>query len=140
MSFAPYQNRYEYDIAKNLEARNILFEYEPRKIDYLYPIRGGVCSNCLSVTVSKRVNYLPDFWLPEQKLWVEAKGLWTGAGRTKTIAILETSGVIRTENYRMLFQRDNWLTKAHKHTYIDWCKMHNIIAEVGTEVPQAWIK
>tara|TARA_R110000850_G_scaffold163636_4_gene288419 strand:+ start:983 stop:1417 length:435 start_codon:yes stop_codon:yes gene_type:complete len=138
-SLAPYQSRYEYDIAKNLEKRNIPFEHEPKKIEYLYPIRGGICSSCLSSTVARRANYLPDFWLPEQKLWIEAKGLWEGSGRTKTMAILETSGIIRTDNFRMIFQRDQWLTKARKQTYTMWCDSHDIISYVGTEIPESWI-
>ncbi len=137
-SFAPYASRYEYDIAKNLEERNIPFEHEPKKIEYLYPIRGGVCSSCLSSTVARRANYLPDFWLPDQEIWIEAKGLWQGSGRTKILAILETSGVIRTDNFRMIFQRDQWLTKARKQTYTMWCESHNIVSSVGTEIPESW--
>lgn len=137
-ALAPYRSQYEADIAKDLEARGILFEFEPRKVKYFYPIKGGICSTCNSAHVARAATYLPDFWLPEQGLWLEAKGLWTGPGRTKTMAVLETSGVIRADNFRIIFQRNQFLTKAKKKSYTQWCAAQGIVCVVGTQIPVEW--
>jgi len=84
--------------------------------------------------------YTPDFYLPDSGLWVESKGKWDSKGRTKTLAIITTSGAIRRDNFRMLFQYNNWLTKKHNQTYLDWCEREGIIAAVGKTIPEEWIK
>ena len=136
---APYQSKYEYEIAQDLLKRGIAFEYEPKQIPYIYPVRKGTCNDCGSVNVGRLAIYTPDFWLPELELWVEAKGRWDGSGRTKILAVLETSEVIHRDNFKMLFMYDNWITKKHKLTYTGWCQKHQILSDVGNTLPKDWL-
>lgn len=139
-SIAPYSSYYEYEVAQNLQNQGIKFEYETQRIEYLYPIRNGICKSCAGSDVGRRAMYTPDFYLPDYGLWVEAKGKWDSKGRTKTLAILNTSRTITKDNFRMLFQYDNWLTKKHNQTYLDWCDREGIISAVGKTIPEEWIK
>ena len=140
VSIAPYSSYYEYEVAQNLKEQGIEFEYETRRVEYLYPIRNGLCKSCSGSDVGRRAMYTPDFYLPDYRLWIESKGKWDSKGRTKTLAIITTSGAIRRDNFRMLFQYDNWLTKKHNQTYLDWCEKEGIIAAVGKTIPEEWIK
>ena len=137
-SIAPYKSNYEFKIAKQMEESGVAFSYEPERIQYTYPVKNGVCENCGSVAVGRRASYTPDFWLPVSQLWVEAKGKWDSQGRTKIMAVLNTSGAITLENFRMLFMYNNWITKKHKITYMDWCEKNEIIAAVGKAIPKEW--
>jgi|TARA_R100000084_G_C4638925_1_gene142653 hypothetical protein len=122
-----------------MEENEIEFDYEPEKINYIYPIKAGLCSNCGSEHVGRRAIYTPDFRINSSGVWVETKGKWDSKGRTKILAVLDTSGSIDRDNFRMLFMYNNWITKAHKLTYMDWCEKHNIIAAVGTSIPEEWL-
>ena len=136
----PYSSNYEYTIAQHLLSEGVKFEYEPTRVDYRVPIRKGYCEKCGSNTVSKLASYTPDFFIPSTGLWIETKGKWDSEGRTKIIAILESSDTINRDNFRMLFMYDNWITKNHKSTYMQWCEQHDIIAAVGKTVPLEWCK
>ena len=135
----PYSSNYEFKVAKYMEENEIEFDYEPEKINYIYPIKAGLCSNCGSEHVGRRAIYTPDFRINSSGVWVETKGKWDSKGRTKILAVLDTSGSIDRDNFRMLFMYNNWITKAHKLTYMDWCEKHNIIAAVGTSIPEEWL-
>ncbi|MFM1566113.1 MAG: hypothetical protein ACKJRP_04225 [SAR86 cluster bacterium] len=138
-SIKPYRSRFEFNIALWLEQSGVAFEYEPKKISYLHPVHQGTCLSCASSYVGRRSVYLPDFWLPEQKLWIEAKGRWPGSGRTKTLAVLSSDNELTLENFRMLFMYDNWLTKKHRQTYTGWCQAQGIICATGVELPKEWL-
>tara|TARA_R100000306_G_C4327972_1_gene118707 strand:+ start:36 stop:572 length:537 start_codon:yes stop_codon:yes gene_type:complete len=137
-SLHPYRSRFERDIAEKFKEEGVSFQYEPFKIEYRLPIKSGVCDTCEGSAVSRLCTYTPDFYLPDSRIWIEAKGKWDSAGRTKTLAILGTSRAINRENFRMLFMYNNWLTKNKKETYLDWCERHNITAAVGTAIPKGW--
>ena len=122
-----------------MEENEIEFDYEPEKINYIYPIKAGLCSDCGSNHVGRRAIYTPDFRLNSSGVWVETKGKWDSKGRTKILAVLATSGAITRDNFRMLFMYNNWITKAHKLTYREWCERNNIIAAVGTTIPEEWL-
>ena len=138
MTFKPYKSKFEYEVATLMEEQGVYFEYEPKQIRYRLPVRGGRCNDCDSINVGKSCIYTPDFWLPVSQLWVEAKGKWDSQGRTKIMAVLNTSGAITLENFRMLFMYNNWITKKHKITYMDWCEKNEIIAAVGKAIPKEW--
>ena len=123
-----------------MEEHRIAFQYEPKKINFRTPIKFGICNACQSVNVSRIATYTPDFFLVDYNLWVETKGRWDSAGRTKILAVLDTSGSLTRENFRMLFMYDNWVTKKRKQTYLKWCERHEIVAAVGKTIPKEWLK
>ena len=138
-SIKPYRSRFELNIALWLEKAGVSFEYEPKKISYLHPVHQGVCLSCGATHVGRQAFYLPDFWLPKQNLWVEAKGRWTSSGRTKTLAVLSSNNELSLDNFRMLFMYDNWLTKKHRQTYTGWCQTQGIVCSTGVELPKEWL-
>ena len=139
-ALAPYRSQYEKNIANLLSENNIEFQYEPKKIDYIYPTKRGKCQTCGGSDVGRIATYTPDFWFPKHGVWVEAKGKWDSAGRTKTLAVLDSDNELNRDNFRMLFMYNNWVTSKHKEKYTDWCAKHKIICAVGLDVPEEWLQ
>jgi len=90
--------------------------------------------------VGRLATYTPDFWFPKHGFWVEAKGKWDSAGRTKTLAVLDSDNELNRDNFAMLFMYNNWVTRTHTQRYTDWCDKHEIVCAVGTEIPMEWLK
>lgn len=80
--------------------------------------------------------YTPDITLAPGD-YVEIKGRFTGADRTKTLAVLRANPGIRI---RFLFQRDNMVGGSENNRYSDWCERHGIEFSVGEEIPKEWLK
>ena len=130
---SPYRSRFEWEFANQMGDWGITFKYESERVPYLYPIQRGTCLSCGAKDVGRNAHYTPDFWLPAHKLWVEAKGKWTGAGRTKTLAVLNSENKINLSNFRIVFMYDNWTTKRHKQKYSNWCDTQGILYSVGID-------
>ena len=140
INFKPYKSKFEYDVAKLMEEQGLEFEYEPKQIKYILPIRSGCCSDCGGYSVGKRSIYTPDFFIPMLGLWVETKGKWDSQGRSKIASVLDSENEITHKNFRMLFMYDNWITKNKREKYTDWSNKRNIISGVGTALPKEWLK
>jgi hypothetical protein len=69
--------------------------------------------------------------------YVELKGRFTSADRTKTLLVLKHNPDI---DLRFLFQANNTLTKTSKTRYSDWCDKHNIPWAVGERIPDEWFR
>ena len=138
MTFKPYKSKFEYEVATLMEEQGVYFEYEPKQIRYRLPIRGGRCNDCDSINVGKSCTYTPDFWLPMLGIWVETKGKWDSAGRSKIASVLDSDNEVNHENFRMLFMYDNWITKNKRETYTDWCEKRGISSGVGKAIPKEW--
>ena len=96
------RSKFEYNFVKLLKANNIDFSYEAKSFPY-QQVR----------------HYTPDFQLTPT-LYVETKGLWTGADRTKHKLFREQHPDI---TIIMVFQDPNRkLSKSSKQTYADYCK------------------
>ena len=93
------------------------------------------CTECASSKVVRHVRYTPDFFLHNGKLVIEAKGKFTARDRKLAIAFRQQ---YPERDYRMMFQRDNWLTKAHKMRYSDWCKSNGIEYIISNHIPSWW--
>lgn len=114
---------YEKKIAKFLRDRDIKAEYEKGKIPYTVP--------------EKKKNYIPDFLLPNG-IYVEGKGLFNRVGREKMLLVVQQNPEL---DIRMLFMRDNTISKTSKTRYSDWCEKNGIkyaISEYG-EIPEEWL-
>jgi Phage endonuclease I len=131
-----FRSGFEAAIAKDLEDRGIKYEYEKHVIKYNRTLRGGSCGACGSKAVVRVSRYTPDYYLPEYRLWVEAKGRWTSSDRTKLVAFVSQ---YPEHKFRVLLQRDNKINKGSGTTYSQWAAKHGITAAVGKSVPQAWL-
>ena len=104
-----FRSDYELHIAKNLAERKVVYEYEVHKIHY----------------VPKPRVYTPDFYLPEQGIFVEAKGFFSPADRQKMLLVIKQNPTL---DIRMLFLRaSNKLNRTSKTTYGTWCDKHDIM-------------
>lgn len=132
---AGYRSALEKGIADDLTSKGIPFEYEKHTINYVRPVRSGVCNDCGLKDVGKRSIYTPDFRIPGA-IFVESKGRFTGADRAKLDAVRSQHPAI---DLRLLFAYDNWITKLHKLRYSEWAKKHGFQWAVGKTIPAEWL-
>jgi len=115
-----YRSDYELHVAKNLAERGVKFEYELHKLSY----------------VPKPKTYTPDFYLPNQNIYVEAKGFFSPADRQKMLLVISQNSEL---DIRLLFLRaSNKLNRSSSTTYGSWCDRHGILWADG-QVPEEWI-
>src|SRR5688572_27059490 len=95
--------------AEYLDAEKIKYEYETLVIEYEVP--------------AKRHKYKPDFILLHNGIIVECKGRFDAATRQKMSLVIEQNP---DKDIRLLFMRDNTITKSSKTKYSDWCSKRNI--------------
>jgi hypothetical protein len=130
-----YRSRYEANIAKDLKAKGIEFEYETIKVNY-YLKKKGKCEGCDNVnSIFVHKTYTPDFIMGS--MIVEAKGRFVSSDRTKMAQVVKENPSL---DIRMLFMRDQWCTKSKKQKYSDWCNAHNIKFDFGISLPKSWLK
>lgn len=67
-----FRSSYEERFAKWLFKNNFTFSYEP----YIFTLESGM-------------RYVPDFYLPSSKIFIEVKGLWLGKGKAKFKAFVD---------------------------------------------------
>ena len=117
----PYRSFLEVEIANDLEEKGVEFEYECRVLTYEEPAHIR--------------RYTPDFVLPNGII-VEAKGIWSAKDRKKMSLVMEQHPEL---DIRMLFERNQKLSKTSKTRYADWCKKRGIKYAIGRSVPQEWL-
>lgn len=118
------RSNFEKKVASFLDKKKIKYTYEQDKISYVEPATNR--------------KYTPDFKLPNG-IYIECKGRFTPADRRKMALIAEQHPEL---DVRILFMRDNTLSKTSKTTYTQWCAARGIHAAVhsGGEIPQEWLK
>ncbi len=126
------RSNFETKVGKDLERRGIGFKYEDKQFTYDIKPYNASCRSCGSSEVYEQRKYTPDFFLGSGVI-VEAKGQWTSKERKLLVSVLKKHDV----DIRMLFMRDNWLTKRHKQRYSEWCDKRGIKWAVGS-VPDEW--
>ena len=124
----PVRSGLEARVREDLDNRGIAYEYETLKLPYIKQ----VCPHCNEVL--KKGNYLPDFIIGT--LIVEAKGRFTSEDRKKHLAVKEMNP---DRDIRILFQRDQKISKNSKTYYSNWCIKYNIPYAIGESVPEEWI-
>lgn len=132
----PYKSGYESRIAKYLADKEIDFSYEEYYLEYYLPVRRARCNACGAEEIEEMHTYTPDFYLPAYDLYIETKGKFTPRDRTKMVAVISQHS---DKDIRMLFMRDNWITKSHKKKYSTWCESNNIPFAIGEKVPDEWL-
>ena len=130
-----YRSKYEANQAKILIKEKINFEYEEHIVSFMEPISNGTCRDCDGTNVSKSRVYTPDFYFPETGIFVELKGKFDAPTRTKMKHVTEQC----TEDIRMVFMRNNYVTRKHSMSYGRWCDLHEIQWAVGN-IPKEWTR
>ena len=116
----PYRSKFEVRVAADLGKRNIDFQYEKVKFDYVPKIR----------------NYTPDFYLPESKIYIETKGRLTTNDRVKHLLIQEQYPDL---DIRFVFvNANNKISRTSKTTYANWCDRHKFLWAESL-VPMEWL-
>jgi len=105
-----------------LKEKKIAYEYEKHTFHYFLKEK-GVCLDCDGTNVYSSHAYTPDFYLPEYDIYIETKGRFLGKDRTKHKAVKEFNPGL---DIRIVFQRDDYLTKLRKTSYTKWCDSHDI--------------
>lgn len=111
---------FEKSIAQDLEHKKVDFQYETLKLKYKVPERTAT--------------YTPDFLLPNGII-VESKGKFTSADRKKMLLVIEQHPEV---DIRMVFMRDQRLSKASNTYYSEWCEKHGIKYAVK-QIPDEWL-
>jgi len=116
-----FRSDYELQVAKYLADQGVKYEYEKQKISYQPKLK----------------MYTPDFYLPEQDIYVEAKGFFSPADRQKMLLVINQNMFL---DIRMLFLRaSNKLNRSSKTTYGSWCDKHGILW-ADKQIPQEWLE
>lgn len=130
-----WRSQYERKIREWLDAYGVQYEYEKRVYALTVKVPGVKCSACGSKVVYRDTTYTPDFYFPATGVVMEAKGKFDARARKIALAMKEQWPKI---DYRILLQRDNWLSGKKKQRYSDWLKKHNIPHAVGKYPPPEW--
>ena len=117
-----YRSGLEKKFAKWLKSSRIPFEYETLHLNYQKMVHMGKCLACGGSAVAVNKIYTPDFIL-RNGIIIELKGKFTSQMRTKMLSVVRYNP---DKDIRMVFSKDNWLTKNHNERYSDWCKRNNI--------------
>ena len=133
-----YRSNFERLIAQYLHRHNVEYAYEDKKITFYAKKRQAKCGDCGSENVLVKREYLPDFHLLKNDVYIEAKGRFLNQDRTKLIAVKKSNPEM---DIRILFMYDNWVSKAKKKRYTDWCDFYGFpwhISRIGN-VPKEWM-
>ena len=116
-----YRSQFEIGLAKSLVNKKVTFEYEQKKLTY----------------IPKPRTYTPDFYLPEQDIYIEAKGHLDKGDRVKMQLIKEQYPDL---DIRFVFVRArNKIYRGSKTSYADWANRHGFPWSEGG-VPEEWFK
>jgi len=111
-----FRSKFEKSVAALFRLAKVHFKYEPDRIPYII----------------KRT-YTPDFKIG--KVYVETKGLFSSADRTKMKLVKEQHPDL---DIRLWFMSDNWMTKKKKQRYSDWCEKNGFLYHIGDRFPEHW--
>ena len=121
-----HRSKFEtYVISALRRNKKIQVEYEPEKWPYVMP--------------ASTHQYTPDvkIILPSGAvIYVELKGKLDGATRKKMILVREQHP---DKDLRIVFMRNNTLSKTSKTRYMDWATKAGYVCAVGT-IPSSWLK
>lgn len=132
------RSKFEQQVAKQLRDKGVRYEYEAYQFPYTEPLRRNRawCASCGGSELVRDGWYTPDFWLPDNGLFIEAKGRFTAANRRKMLSVIHDN---EDETFVMLFMRDNKIHKNSSTYYSDWCMENGVDFAIGT-VKEEWIR
>ena len=109
------------------------FDYEIVQLEYKAKVYQGQCGDCGSDNCFSSRLYTPDFYFPRTGIFVETKGKFDALSRTKMSQVCQQSD----KDIRIVFMRDNWLTRKRSMTYSRWCELNGIQCAIG-DIPLEW--
>lgn len=139
-----YRSAFEKKVAASLEKLGVKFTYEALSLEYDVRLpRSCYCMNCRSGGAIMQTRlYLVDFTFPKKgkMVIIESKGRFTASDRKKMLSIIKRYG--DRYDIKLLFQRDNYLTKKHGQRYSQWCEKNGVDYSISPsgDVPKDWIK
>lgn len=115
---------FEKRVATFLDKHKVKYEYETVKLSFVEPATDRT--------------YRPDFILPNG-IHIECKGRFTPADRKKILLVKEQHPEL---DLRLVFMRDNTLSRSSKTTYTAWCQAKGVISHVAEDgaIPKEWLK
>lgn len=129
-----YRSLFEVSVAKQLYEAGTKFTYETKSYSYLDPVPRAECAACSGKDCFVRRTYTPDFFLPDG-ITIEAKGKLDFKQRKKLKAIKKSNPDL---DLRLLFMRDQKISKNSTTLYTDWAYQHGFTYAVNT-IPQSWL-
>ena len=114
---AGYRSGLEVKFQTACEAKGWNLAYEADKIKYVIP--------------ASNHTYTPDFTVTNN-VYIETKGLWTGADRKKAVLIKQQHPEV---TILYVLQRNQGLSKKSKTTYLDWADKNGLDACVFSDTP-----
>ncbi len=132
--YYPFRSKFEESIANDLIDREIDFKYELNTYKFYVKVRKGICLECNLRKAYQEREYTPDFFIGN--IIVEAKGNFTSRDRREMSAFVKAYPLL---DIRMIFQRNNKISKKSKTRYSDWCEARDIPYAFKT-IPDDWIK
>ena len=122
-----YKSGLEHVVAEAIKSTPYDLKYETETVNYIVPER--------------KAKYTPDFVFTKrngQFMFVETKGRWTTADRTKMKHVLASNPGI---DIRMVFQNPNQrLSKTSKTTYAEYALKLGIRYVAKKDIPAEWLE
>jgi hypothetical protein len=122
-----YKSGLEHTVAEAIKSTPYDLKYETEIINYIVPER--------------KAKYTPDFVFTKrngQFMFVETKGRWTTADRTKMKHVLQSNPGV---DIRMVFQNPNQrLSKTSKTTYAEYALKLGIRHVAKKDIPTEWLE
>lgn len=122
-----YKSGLEHTVAEWIQSTDYDLNYETEIINYIVPER--------------KAKYTPDFVFTKksgQHMFIETKGRWTTADRTKMKHVLQSNPGI---DIRMVFQNPNQrLSKTSKTTYAEYALKLGINHVAKKDIPAEWLE
>jgi len=113
-----YRSGLEEEIAKQLEAKRVQYEYEKERITY-----------------HRTCYYLPDFKLPNG-IFIEAKGRFTKEDRGMLLKVKKQHPDL---DIRLVFSRSKArISKESSTTYAQWCERWGF-PYADKQIPEEWL-
>lgn len=131
-----FRSGFEQELADQLDRLGVRWEYEAYELPWMRKITNGICLDCKGTNVAQMAKYTVDFYLPEYDFFIEGKGKWVSRDRTKHRTIRRASP---ETDVRIVFQRDNWLTKTKTQKYSEYCNKYGIVYAIEV-IPPSWFK
>ena len=117
-----FRSGLEEKVAEQLREKGVKYEFEETKLKYVKP--------------QKTHTYTPDFFLPEQNIYIESKGLFQTSDRQKMILVKEQHPDL---DIRFVFSNaSSRISKKSKTTYAMWADK-NGFQWSNKVIPQEWL-
>lgn len=89
----------------------------------------------------KTRSYTPDFFISgcagrSLNFLIECKGRFDPDDRKTLLGVRESHPTL---DLRIMFQRDNFISKKSRTRYSDWATKQGFLWALGTEVPEEWL-